>query len=469
MNQHNTNSVQAQPSGVRLHAKRCMQLKESLCRLPKMNIKKLHLILLVTLALIISQNKIKACSMYKITVDGKTMVGCNHDTWLTTPKIWFENAKRQNEYGTVFTGSREVSPNRTTPQSGMNTVGLVFSRLTSYYPIQQNPFSNRLKIANEADYLSEILHKCATVKEVKKYIERYDHSFFLNDVFIYIDSLGDYLIVEPYKLLEGNNSSYVLANFCPSITDNKQARKLERYRNGDDFLKTHKAIASIDFCTTLSDTMSVCRSRNGDGTLITSIFDTKEQKVSIYFYHNFDTLVKYNLTDELSKGDHTFNLPEIFPKNSEFERLVSFKTPSNTVELRILLVLIAGLLALISFALFISRIRQNRSTSLSPKSVLAFSLLNITLIAYIVVLITNNSIFYFDVPYKHYSSNLISASSYTPFLLLLSFIPILIYTRNRLKSDKTKFWVKTTLVLNNIVYFILILGFGYWGLYNFWN
>jgi hypothetical protein len=122
-----------------------------------MTIKKSHLILLVTLALTIFQNKVMACSMYKITVDGKTMVGCNHDAWLTTPKIWFETAKHKNEYGTVFTGSREVSPSRTTPQSGMNTVGLAFSRLASYYPVQNNPFSNRLKITSEADYLSEIL------------------------------------------------------------------------------------------------------------------------------------------------------------------------------------------------------------------------------------------------------------------------------------------------------------------------
>jgi hypothetical protein len=119
--------------------------------------------------------------------------------------------------------------------------------------------------------------------------------------------------------------------------------------------------------------------------------------------------------------------------------------------------------------LFISQIRKNKTTSLSLKSVLMISLLNIILIAYIVVLITNNSIFYFDVPYKHYSSSLMSASSYTPFLVLLSFIPIIIYTRNRLRSDKTKLWIKTALVLNNTIYFVLVLGFGYWGLYNFWN
>jgi len=459
------------PSGWLLHhiLNGRMQLKESLYRLQKMTIKKIHIILLAILALTVSQNKIKACSMYKITVDGKTMVGCNNDTWLTTPKIWFENAKQPNEYGTVFTGSREVSPNRTTPQSGMNTAGLAFSRLASYHPTQSNPFSNRLKITNEAEYLSEILRKCAIVKDVKEYIEQYDHSFFINDVFIYIDSLGDYLIVEPYNLLEGNNPNYVLANFCPSITENEQARKLERYRKGEDFLRTHKTIASLDVCTALSDTMSVCRSRNRDGTLITSIFDTKEKTASIYFYHNFDTVMQFSLTDELAKGDYIIDLPELFPYNSDFERLTTFKTPSNTVELRILLVLLAGVLALFSFALVISLLWKNKGTSISPKSAAVITLLNTILIVYIFVLTTNQSIFYFDVPYKHHSSGLISASSYTPFLLLLSFAPILVYSVNRLKSNQTRFWIKVILVSNNLAYFILITGFWYWGLYEFWN
>ena len=421
------------------------------------------------LALVMHQNKNKACSMYKITVDGKTMVGCNHDAWLTTPKIWFENAKQYNEYGTVFTGSRQVSPNRTTPQSGMNTTGLVFSRLSSFYPKQNKRFKDRRKITNEADYLSEVLHRCSTVKEVKKYIQQYDHSFFLNDVFIYIDNSGDYLIVEPYNFIEGKNPNYVLANFCPSITSDKQARKLERYRNGSDFLKRHKAISSIDFSTALSDTMSVCRSRNGDGTLITSIFDTKEKVVGIYFYHNYDTLMQFNLTNELSKGDHMLNIAEIFPRNPEFERLIDFKTPSNTPVLKILLVLSAGLLAFISFALFLSHIQKNKTTPLTLKSVIGIVLLNFILIVYIMVLLTNNSIFYFDVPYQHYHSNLISAFSYTPFLLLGLFMPIVIHTRNRLKSNKTKLWVKTIFVLNHSIYVMLLLSFGYWGLFYFWS
>ena len=163
-----------------------------------MKIKKAHLILFTFFLITLFENKIKACSLYKITFDGKTMVGCNHDTWFYTPKIWFENTKKPNEFGASFTGARQVGGNRTAPQSGMNEKGLAFSRLVAYYPKKENTFPNRLKIGNEVDYLTDILHKCATVKEVKKYIKQYDHSIFIEDIFIYIDSLGEYLIIEPY-------------------------------------------------------------------------------------------------------------------------------------------------------------------------------------------------------------------------------------------------------------------------------
>ncbi|WKK83456.2 hypothetical protein QYS48_14020 [Marivirga arenosa] len=407
--------------------------------------------------------------MYKITADGKTMVGCNHDAWLSTPKVWFENAKQANGYGAAFTGARQVSNNRTTPQSGMNTSGLIFSRLASYYPIQNNPFTDRLKVSDEADYLTNILHKCASVKEVRKYIEQYDHSFFINDVFIYIDSLGNYLIVEPYNLIEGNNPNYVLANFCPSITDNEQARKLERYRKGEDFLKTNEAIPSLAFCRTLSDSMSVCRKRNGDGTLLTSIWDTKDKMVSLYFYHSYDTVVQYNLKEELAKGDHTINVPEIFPRNSDFEKLINYKTPSNTIELRILLVVLAVLLAFFPFMLAISKFWKKKFNAMSIKSILTITVSNLLLIAYIFVLITNKNIFYFDAPYKHYKSNIISAFSYTPFLLLVLFGSILFYMINSSELNKTKLWIKTILALNNLIYIFLIVGFAYWGLYNIWT
>lgn len=411
-------------------------------------------------------NQSQACSMYKLTADGKTMVGCNEDAWRTTSRIWFENVKSSGGHGAAFTGSRKVGNNKFAPQSGMNTVGLTFSRLVSYFP-KSNQISDKKKITNEVSFLTEILHTCATVADVKRYVEQYDHSLFIDDVFIYIDSSGNYLVVEPYDLIEGNNPHYVLSNFCPSITDNQKARKLERYRNGEDFLMNHKLNASLSFCTAVSDTMHVCRSRNGDGTLLTSIWDTKEGLVNLYFYHSFDTTVQFNIATELKHGDHIINAASLFPINPEFERLGSFKTPFNTPTLRIILVILGGILTLLAFIFIVFSLR-NRKTDTAYKNLIFISGLNVALTFYFFVLATNIEIYYFDAPFKHYSSSLISTSSYFPFLLLLSIIPIMVYTLRFFKNKERKAWVKGLLIVNDSIYIASILGFGYWGLFSFW-
>lgn len=147
-----------------------------------MTLNKTLLALLSFLLLTLGGNKTHACSMYKITVDGKTMVGCNEDAWRITSVIWFENANEQQKYGAGFTGSRQTFDHKTAPQSGMNEAGLTFSRLVAYHPKKAIDLSGKKKITNEVSYLTDILHQCATVDEVKHYIKQYDHSIFIDDV-----------------------------------------------------------------------------------------------------------------------------------------------------------------------------------------------------------------------------------------------------------------------------------------------
>ncbi|KAA3626943.1 MAG: hypothetical protein DWQ02_20165 [Bacteroidetes bacterium] len=214
--------------------------------------------------------------------------------------------------------------------------------------------------------------------------------------------------------------------------------------------------------------MHVCRSRNGDGTLLTSIWDTQEGLVNLYFYHTFESTVQFNLAEELEKGDHMINIPSLFPENKEFERLANYKTPFNTPELRVSLVLLGGILTLFSFLLGFSLIR-NKNSEVTLKNVFFIGAMNLLLTGYLFVLATNIYIYYFDAPYRHYSSNLISVSSYTPFLLLLIIVPLTSFTIKRFKSVKTKRWIKAILVSNNLIYLMLLVSFGYWGLYSIWN
>lgn len=424
-----------------------------------------RLIILSALILLSQAAKIKACSMYKITVDGITMVGCNEDAWRTSSRIWFENAKEGERYAAAFTGSRVLSANRTAPQSAMNEAGLVFSRLDAYHPSQGSPLKERKVIKDKIAYLNQIMHQCGSIKEVKDFINQYDHSVFYNDVFIYVDSTGQYLIVEPYQLIEGDEASYVLANFCPSITTNDQARQFDRYKHGEAFINKHGISNSLDYYTALSDTMHVCRSRNGDGTLLTSIWNTQDLLVNLYFYHDYETTVQFDIMAELAKGDHSIYIPELFPTNTEFERLKSYKTPFNMPVLRVALVFVAGFLCLISFLLILSLFKL-RYVDNYFRSIMWIGILNFLLTAYIFVLCTNSYIYYFDAPFKHYSSDLISASSYMPFVLVLALIPISIFMYYQLKSNNTSSWIKSLLISNQLIYLLLVCAFVYWGLYS---
>lgn len=437
-------------------------------RFEKMNNKSGRIILFLVLITGLIENSIQACSMYKITADSKTMVGCNQDAWRTTTKIWFENSISETDYGACFTGSRMVGPNKFAPQSGMNEIGLTFSRLVAFHPKQNKTFPNRNKINNEVDYLSDILHKCATIAEVKEYIEQYDHSIFFDEVFIYIERSGKYLIVEPYKLIEGNDANYVLSNFCPSITENKQARRLERYRHGEDYLKTNTPNASFEFCRSVSDTMSVCRSRNGDGTLLTSIWDTKEGLVNLYFYHDYDNTIQFNITEELALGDHMISIPELFPQNAEFQRLIDYKTPFNVPSIRVIIAFVGCFIVMLSILFFVSFFRNKNSHHFNLIKLL-FAGLNILLFTYLFILATNINIFYFDAPYEHYSSSIITWSSYIPFVLILIITPITYYNFRFLKSNAKSLLLISSLMVNNTIYFMLLIGFAYWGLFDVLN
>lgn len=390
------------------------------------------------------------------------MVGCNEDNWRLQSKMWFVTAKQPQQFGVCFTGSRPVGENIFTPQSGMNQAGLVFSRLASYHP-KKDEVSLLPKITNEAELLTQIMQTCTTVEEVKTIMNQYNREFFIDDVFIYIDSTGKYLVVEPYTTLEGTDAYYVLSNYCPSITPVNQRRNLERYKNGEAFLANHTLDTSLAFCTAVSDTMHVCRNRKGDGTLLTSIWNPQQQKVHLYFYHNFDTVATFNIPSELAKGDRMVDVTSLFPPNQEFQELARFATPFNTPSIRISLVGFALLLGVISMALLVT---MGLKTVPTPAKIfaLALILINAILAYYYFLLATNIGIFYFDAPYTT-GSVLTNAFSYTPVLLLFaSIIAVFWEIKNNHFFKKTLH--KWAIRINLMVFGLSLLAFQYWGIIN---
>jgi lipid-A-disaccharide synthase-like uncharacterized protein len=407
-----------------------------------------------------------ACSGYKITLGDKTFLGSNEDAWRMTPHIWFEEAKLVGKYGAAFTGSRYDGENGYAPQSGMNEMGLAFERLASYHP-EQEAFENCEKITNPTNYLKDILHSCASVEEVKAYISRFDHSYFIEDVFIYVDKSGKYLIVEPYTLTIGNDPSYVISNFCPSITSAEKATKLDRYRNGVAFLN-NGIDTTLAFCTDLSDAMHVCRKKIGDGTLLSSVWDLRDGTVNLFFYHNYDTTVQFNLKDELKKGNHTIAIEKLFPPNPEFEQLRYFQTTKNNNWIAVYILGSAAIFLFSSVFFLVQYFRTKKNKKYALLKLLLFPI-GLVLFYYMYVLSSNLAVFYFPAPYQSPTNALVSLASYIPLLLLVLILPLLILNYRLYKEHCWSAFAFGLFTINNLIYIGLIGLFQYWQFFDVFN
>ena len=417
---------------------------------------------LLTALLILSFLSGYSCSTYKITVGDKTIYGINYDSWFSQPRIWFET----NGYGAAFTGANYQGGNDLTPHSGMNEYGLSFGTLATPTPDKEKSFENRKIIQSRSKYLKDILHSCKNIKEVKAFIEEYDHSKLSNDVFIYTDKSGKYLIVEPYEIISGNEDKYVLANFCPSTINDLNSIKQQRYVNGAAFLKS-KIDTSLAFCTALSDTMHVCRKKIGDGTLLTSILDLNKGIVHLYFYHDYKHMVLFNLKEELSKGNHSYEIVSLFPANIEYQKFIAFQTPLNNNKIDYFL-RICFILFVFSFLFFVTSYFRNTKIAFANYKLL-LAALSLCLAYYMFTLATEMGIFYFPSPYKNYKFGLIDVASFLPFILVLLIFPLFIINRKVFKLNLWNTFSKFLFTVNSITYLILIVLFSYWGFYNIFN
>jgi hypothetical protein len=345
----------------------------------------------------------------------------------------------------------------------MNEHGLTFSRLASYHPLKSNEEGKSLKLIENPDqFLMDLMHTCKTIDEVYTLFDQYDRTCFLQDVFIYIEPSGDYLIVEPYQLIRGSDQAYVLSNFCPSITSEADRRKLNRYKNGSDLL-SKEMDTSWKFCTQVSKEMHVCRDKIGDGTLLTALWNTKDLQFKVYFYHDYETGISFDLMEELAKGDHQLKVESLFPENKEFEQLKTYITPFNTPWLRVTLASLGGFFLISSFIFMIGMFTARRKNRHMLSLAVLFLLLFISF-CYMFVLTTTQGIFYFPSPYQTESTT-IRVGSYFPYVIIALMTLLGFFFWKKSAFDNWNKLSKGLLFLNVLALCSVIFGFFYWELF----
>ncbi len=423
---------------------------------------RIFVVLLIAFMPMLSHNSV-ACSMCKVTINGKTYLGNNEDSWKTGSRITFVNAP-PGKLGALY-----VSYSDFFAQGGMNEAGLAFDGLTIYKAnIKVDP--SKKNVTNFRTFVRDIMQNCKTVEDVREYASQYNRHGISNGELFFADKSGHYLIMEPDTVIIGNDDKYIIANFCPSVTPENKRLDWDRYRRGREYINKHQSGTPKNYCLALVDTMHECREKMGDGTMYSSVADLEKGDFSLYFYHDYSKEVKFNLKQELAKGDHTIEIASLFPTNAEYERLANYKVPQNDKRVFLFLLFCGGIFGFSAIYFLISYLVSLKTTDRIQDSYIGFKLMlfaiSIPMLYYMFILTRNPAIFYSKAPYQDIQFSLKNIAAYLPFVLLLLIVPFL---RINFKVFGQKTWrmpSKLLLTLNNVVYLTLIFFFIYWGFYD---
>ena len=247
----------------------------------------------------------ETCSMYKITKDGKTIVGNNEDWLSPNSQFWFEKAD-VNKFGVMYMGQLDNFA-----QGAINDKGLVFDGFANpELAVKNTKGKAEIPIST---VVVNIMETMSQVEEVKAYFEKINLSYLSSSQLVFVDKSGSYLIVEGDELILGEEEEKAFSNFYYSQIESEEEVELENFQKGMKFIKSTEGNPSLGYC---GDVMNSLSSGNVFGTQYSTIYDLKDLKIRTYLFHDYSKYVELDLNEELKKGNHKVMIADLFHKES---------------------------------------------------------------------------------------------------------------------------------------------------------
>lgn len=391
-----------------------------------------------------------ACTAFKLTHDGRTLVGNNEDAWSINAQVRFEQGK-DGGYGAIYFGHFNGLPYRPmVDQMGMNEAGLVFDGL-SVQTKDVEPISGRKQLPFQ-EHMPMVMRSCATVHEAAVLLRTYDLSWLMHAMLFLVDRNGDHLIVEADTMIFGNDPSFALGNWRMSTCTDPEAIPIPRLQKGRALLAAG-ADTTLERGEEVLHSMIACRKMMGEGTLFSTLFDTEAGSVDLWFYHDFSTKVTFNLQEELAKGDRVVAMVPLFTPSIEYGALLAYSTPFNHRWLFWALAALAGLMVLtglVCAVLFVVRaVRHLLSKPTGPLlPALWLGLACAVLTVLTGILLTQQGVYYFGF------GDVAAIAAWLP-LLLIALLALLAWSSRHVPRWK--------LAVGAVAFLPFLALLGYWG------
>ena len=272
----------------------------------------LHIIFIgaIWIVMVLSNSLVYACTAFMMSDDENVLVGNNEDYKIPYTRVWFVPAENER-YGRVYFGYDNWSP-----QGGMNDQGLFFD----FFAVKKLEIKlSKEKPKFSGPMIDTMLAELTTVEEVLSMFDQYNLEWMSKGQMFIVDKSGDAAIIEGDEVIRKSGSYQVVTNFRLSkiAEDQRPCRwpawSCSRYKKAEKMLTESDTATVANFRDILKATH---RGPHNviSRTLYSNIYDLKKGLVYLYYLHDFDNEVVLNLSEELKKGRHYYELPSLFGK-----------------------------------------------------------------------------------------------------------------------------------------------------------
>ena len=247
------------------------------------------------------------CTIVTIAKNDVVLAGNNEDYTEPRTKIWFVPASKE-AYGRVYVGyDHAIVHSRF--QGGMNDQGL-FIDINAVAPTGWQADPRKLNF--NGDIIEHVLSYCSTVDEAVDFFQQNNVPDLERTRIPVADAKGDSVIIEWAKgkvqFLFKKGFYQISTNFIQSNYDNPDEYPCARYKIADHILENAKT-PSVDL---IRSVLSATHFEYFGQTLYSNICDLKKRRIYLYFFHNFEEAVIFDLEKELKKGKMAYPIDSLF-------------------------------------------------------------------------------------------------------------------------------------------------------------
>jgi penicillin V acylase-like amidase (Ntn superfamily) len=277
-------------------------------------------ILIMALFFVMPANTVYCCTIVMASRDGLILIGNNEDRDHMKTVVNYMPPEGNN-HGAIMFGYDDAPF-----QGGMNDQGLFIDgnalAATGWKAESGKPewrgnvyrkFPGLKATEKDAEnFMKTILLTCATVKDVRDFVNKYNHPVLARAKFPVADQTGASIVIEfgqgRVQCIERADWYQISTNFVISnLTDGDYP--CWRYRKADTMFREAKELN----ISLIRDILKATRQEEeGVYTVYSNIYDLKARTIYLYNRSNFDRVVKLNLREELKKGKRVVEIPSLF-------------------------------------------------------------------------------------------------------------------------------------------------------------